>query len=348
MDDIYFRKTMSAILLVSLIILSLFILKSVIISIIISFLLVFIFSPVYDWFNKYIKSPNISAGLILLFLLLIIILPIWFLTPILIKQSLEIFKITSELDLITPLKSVFPSIFSSEQLTLEIASTLSSFISKMTNSLVNSLANIILDFPAIMLHLLIIFFTFFVVLRDKKVVVDYIKSLLPFSKEIEEKIFTYSKNVTAAVLYGQFVVGLLQGIILGIGLFIFQVPNALFFTLIAMFLGVLPIIGTAILWIPLTIYFFITNNHVAVWGILIFGLLSSNIDNVLRPIIVTKRTKIHSAIVLVSMIGGLFFFGIMGFLLGPLVISYLLILLEIYRGKAKPTSILEEPAKPSK
>ena len=348
MDDTYFRKTMSAILLVSLIVLSIFILKSVLISIILSFLLVFIFAPVYDWLNKYVKSPNISAGIILLFLLLIIILPIWFLTPILIEQSLEIFKETSKLDFITPLKSVFPSIFSSEEFAAEIGSIISSFTSKAANSLVNSLANIVLNFPAISLHLVIIFFTFFFVLRDKEIVVNYLKSLLPFSKEVEEKLFEYSKSVTAAVLYGEVVVGVLQGVIMGIGLFIFKIPNALFFSLMSMFLGVLPIVGTAILWVPLAIYLFVEGNSVAAWGIIIFGLLSSNIDNVLRPVIVSKKTKIHSAIILVSMIGGLFFFGILGFILGPLIISYLLILLEIYRGKAKPAVIVQESSASSK
>ena len=348
MDDTYFRKTMSAVLLISLIVLSIFILKSVLISIILSFLLVFIFAPVYNWLDKYIKSPNLSAGLILLFLLLIIILPIWFLTPILIKQSFEVFQLTHQIDFISPLKSIFPQIFASEEFATEIGSIISSFTTKAANSLVSSLAGIILNFPTIALHLIVIFFTFFFVLRDKEIVISYIKSLLPFSKEIEEKLFEYSKSVTAAVLYGEFIVGMTQGIIMGIGLFVFQIPNALFFTLIAMFLGVLPIVGTAILWVPLAIYLFVINNSIAAWGIVIFGLLSSNIDNILRPIIVSKRTKIHSAIILVSMIGGLFFFGIMGFILGPLIISYLLILLEIYRGKAKPALIIQEPSTSSK
>jgi len=347
MDDSNFRKIMSAILLVSLIILSVLILNSVLISIIIAFLLAFIFAPVYTWLDKKIKSPNISAGLIILVLLIIIILPIWFLMPLLLEQSYDIFQKTAGIDFITPLKSIFPPLFASERFSAEVGSIISSFTTNTANSLVNSLAGVILDFPTIMLHLVVIFFTFFFLLRDKEIIVSYIKSLLPFSKEVEEKIFEYSRSVTASVLYGEFVVGMLQGLILAVGLFIFQIPNTLFFSLIALFLGVLPIVGTAILWVPIAIYLFATNNPIAAWGIVIFGLLSSSIDNILRPLIVEKRTKIHSAIVLVAMIGGLFFFGIIGFVLGPLIISYLLILLEIYRGKAKPALVIQEPT-PSK
>ncbi|MEM3091069.1 MAG: AI-2E family transporter [Candidatus Pacearchaeota archaeon] len=342
MEDPNFKKIIATVLLIALIVLSILVLKPIFTSIIIAMLLAFIFSPIYDWLNKRIKNPNISASIIIISLLLIIIVPIWFLTPILLEQAYNIFQSVSKIDFVTPLKSIFPPLFASEKSATEIGTIISSFTTRITNSFVNSIAQIILEFPNIMLHLLVIFFTLFFLLRDKEIVINYIKSILPFSKEIEERIFINSKNVTASVLYGEIIVGMLQGMILSIGLFIFKIPNALFYSVIAIILGVLPIIGTLILWGPLAIYLFSINNTIAAWGIVFFGVLSSNIDNILRPIIISKRTHLHSSIVLISMIGGLFFFGILGFVLGPLVISYLLILLEVYRGKTKPEIIIRE------
>src|SRR3989344_1391834 len=285
----------------------------------------------------------ILAILVLKPVFISIILPVWFLTPIILNQSFSLFQATQQIDFVSPLQSVFPSLFASEQFSSEVGSVLSSFSSKVANSLVNSIAQIILDFPRIALQLMVVFFTFFFALRDKELLIDYVKSILPFSKEVEKKLFEKSKIITSAVLYGQVVVGIIQGIAIGIGFFIFGVPNALLLTFLASLAGIFPIIGTVIVWLPVAIYLFIAGNMVSAWGVVIFGLLSSNIDNFLRPIIVSKRAKVNTGILLVSTIGGIFFFGILGFILGPLIISYLLVLLEVYRGKPTPGLIIEKP-----
>ena len=83
-------------------------------------------------------------------------------------------------------------------------------------------------------------------------------------------------------------------------------------------------------------------NTIAAIGILVFGAISSNVDNFLRPMIVSKRTNLHSAIVIIVMIGGLFMFGILGVILGPLILAYLIILLEVYRKKTFPNILIRE------
>ncbi len=341
MEDALLRKTTSILLVCLLVGLSILILKPIFLAIVIALVLAFIFTPVYEFLNKRINSPNLSAGLIVILLLVIILLPIWFLTPILLEQSFSIFQATQQIDFVRPLQNIFPSFFASEKFSADVGTVISSFTAKAANSAVNFLAQIILNFPTIALQMAVIFFTFFFALRDKELILSYVKSVLPFSKEVERKLLEHSKNVTSSVLYGQVVVGIIQGIIAGAGLFIFGVPNALFLTMLAIFGGILPIIGTAIVWVPVTIYLFVAANDSAAWGVFIFGILSSTIDNFLRPIIVSLRTKIHSGILIVSTIGGIFVFGIMGFILGPLIIAYLLVMLEVYRGKPSPGIITE-------
>jgi len=342
MDDAYFKKITTTILLAVLIVLSFFLLKPILLSIIIGLIMAFIFSPVYDWINKIIKSKNISAVLICLLLVLLIILPIWFLTPILIDQSFKIYQASQQLDFVTPLKAIFPSLFASEAFSAEIGSILYSFVTKVTNSLVNSLSQLILNFPTLSLHFLVVFFTFFFVLRDKEQFISYIQSLLPFSKEVEKKLFESSKGIAISVIYGQVIIGIIQGITIGIGFFIFKVPNALFLTLLATLAGIFPIIGTAIIWLPVSIYLIMGGNSLSALGLVIFGLISSNIDNLLRPIIISKRVKMHPSLIFIGMIGGLFLFGILGFILGPLIIAYLLILLEVYRTKKSPEIFIQK------
>jgi predicted PurR-regulated permease PerM len=170
--------------------------------------------------------------------------------------------------------------------------------------------------------------------------VNYIKSILPFSKEVEKKIFENTYGLTASIIYGQIFVGLIQGIIVSLGLFLFGVPNALLLTLVACIAGIIPIFGPVVVWVPVTIYLIAAGNPFAALGMSIFGLISSVIDNILKPIIVSKRTSIHSSVILIGMVGGFFLFGMLGLILGPLVLAYLLVILEIYRNKKIPGAII--------
>jgi predicted PurR-regulated permease PerM len=204
----------------------------------------------------------------------------------------------------------------------------------------NSFAELLTNLPTLSLHLLVVAFTFFFALRDQDEIIAYIKSMLPFSKEVERKLFNYTKGITSSVIYGQIFIGLLQGIIVGLGLFIFGVPNPVFLTLAAIFASILPILGPFMIWVPVVIYLLIGGNNVAAWGVGIFGIIASTIDNIIRPIIVSKKTQMHSGLALIGMISGLFLFGILGLILGPLILGYLIIVLELYRNNKMPVFFL--------
>lgn len=341
-EGAYFEKVMTAIIIIILITLAFLLLKPILLAIVWGLLLAFIFAPAYKWVYKKTKSENLSALLIILLLAVIIILPLWFLLPILITQSLKVVQATIQMDFVGLLQGLFPSLFRSEALAAQISASLTSFTNTVADSITGSLTYMILNFPTLTLHFLVVLFTFFYVLRDEEEISDYVKSLLPFPKHIEKKLFEYSTDITKSVLFGTIIIGIIQGLIAGIGFIVFGVPNAVFLTLVAMIVGILPIFGTPIVWMPAAIYMFIAGNDVGGWGVVAFGLISSTIDNVLRPIFVSKMTKVNSGVVLVSMIGGVLLFGILGFVIGPLVVSYLLIILELYRKKPSGLIIQEE------
>ncbi|MBU2615690.1 MAG: AI-2E family transporter [Nanoarchaeota archaeon] len=331
--DENFRKIATVVIVASLIVLTFLILKPIIIPIVMALVLAFVFSPIYEAIYKKTKNKDISAIIIVVFLIIIIILPLWFATPFLLIQVTNIFQTVSNADIITPLKSVFPQLFVSESISSEIDYALYSFTTKTVNYFSDSLTSFIINFPIILLKLTVVFFTLFFVLKDKDKLKEYIGSLLPFSKDVEKKLFAHTSGITSAILYGHFIVGILQGLIVGIGLFLFQVPNALLFTIISIFAGIFPVVGVFIVWAPVVIYLFASGHLFSAWGMIFLGIIASNVDNLLRPLIVSRKVDISPSLVLISMIGGLFFFGILGVIIGPLVISYLLIILELYRGK---------------
>lgn len=336
------KRATVTILLLALATLSFLVLKPILLSILLAVILAVIFLPLHRLLFKVFKSNTISASLICVFLFLLIILPIWFLTPIIIKQSFQIYVASQQIDFITPLKTIFPSFFSSEQFSNEVGSIISSFIAKTTNNLVNWLSQVIINFPTISLHILVIFFTFFFVLRDHEYFSDYLMNILPFSREIKEKLFLSSQNIIYSFFYGEIIIGILQGIIAGIGFFAFGVNNAFLFTMLAIVAGILPILGTTIVWVPVAVYLVIGGNTIPAIGVTIFGMISNLIDNIIRPLFISRFTDLHPLLVIIGMIGGLFFFGALGFIIGPLIIAYAFIMLEIYRGKIIGGIFLQE------
>ena len=336
MEEEYIRRIVTALILVTLLILSFFLLKPLLLAIVIGIILAFIFNPVYEWILKKTHSKNLSATIICVLLFLIIFIPLWFLTPIILEESFKLFQTSQEFDFTAALKTISPSLFASEAFSAEIASTLHCFVTNLINNLMTALGGIILNFPRILLQITVVFFVLFFLLRDKEELFSYLRGLSPLPKDVEKKFIESSKGITISVIYGEIVVGIIQGLIIGAGFLIFEIPNALILTLLAILVGILPIIGTAIVWIPVAIYLIVQNNTAALIGIIIFGSISSWIDTFLRPLIVSKKTNIHPSVLLVGMIGGLFLFGILGFILGPLILAYLLIMLELYRNKKSP------------
>jgi predicted PurR-regulated permease PerM len=347
MMDVYFKKITAAILLLALLLLSFFLIKPIILSVIIGVILAFIFEPAYKWFLKITKRKSLSAMIVCAILILLLVIPFWFLIPVFIDQAVKFYTASQQMDFISPIKSFFP-LLASETFAEEVSSILSNFATKITNAIVNTLSDIILNLPNLLLQLAVVLFSFYFILKDKDQLFAYFRSLMPFSKEVEDKLLASTKGITVAVIYGQVIVGVIQGIIAGLGFFIFGVPNALLLTFIAALAGIFPIIGTVIIWVPVALYLLLTGNIFAAVGVIIFGSISSIADNFIRPIIVSRKSKIHPAILLIGMIGGLFMFGFLGFILGPLIIAYFLIFLEVYRDKKVKGILLQKDEGPDK
>ena len=345
----HFKEVVIIGLVVFLFFLAALILRPVIFSIIFAILLAYISFPVYSWVLKKLKSENLSAFFVCLLLLLIVLIPIVVIFSSLVGQAINLYVGIQTLDFTTLFKDATPSFFNLPELTTIIASSLNSYVPKIIAYFISKFSDFILNLPTILLQFFVILFVFFFSLRDGKKAIDYLKSLSPLSKEVENRFFNQFRDITNSVLLGQVVVGILQGLIAGIGYFIFGVPYALFLTLLTMLVGIIPLIGPWLVWIPVNIYLFMMGHTGAGLGLLIYGLVViSWLDTIVRPVIVSRRTEINSAIVIIGMIGGLFVFGILRLILGPLILVYVLLVLEIYRKKKLKDNIFlkevnEEP-----
>ena len=351
LDRDKFNNILIYLLIAGLFILAFLIIKSIISSIIFGVLLAYIFYPIYQWIYKKIKNKNISALIVCIGLLMLIIIATGIILGSLLKQIIEFSVYLKGVNWVNVIKTTLPEFIATSETSATIVKSLKSSLSMILEDFITQLGNLVLNIPAILLQLLIVFLIFFFSLKDGEEAFEYLKSLLPFKKEIQEKFFKQFKDITQSVLVGQIVVGVIQGIVAGIGYFIFGVPNALLLTLLTIIVGVIPIIGPWLVWVPVDVYLFATGMSGAGIGLLIYGLFLINwIDIVIRPMIVSRKTQINSAIVLVGMIGGLFVFGILGLIIGPLILGYILLVIEMYRkdkvGEDLIFKRLKEPKRP--
>jgi len=343
------QNLVAYILIIGLFILAIILVRPIMTSIILGVLLAYIFYPLYKWLLRQTKSKNISAFLVCMGLVFLIITITAIIISSLFSQVVELSIYFQGLDFKEVIRETLPNFISSSELSETIVNSLKSSLSGLLESFIDKLGQFILNAPVLLLQLLVVMLIFFFALKDGEEATAYIKSLTPFRKEIQDRFFNHFKDITQSVLVGQVVVGIVQGIVAGIGYFIFGVPNALILTILTMLIGIIPIIGPWFVWIPVDIYLFSIGRTGAGIGLLIYGLLLINLlDTIIRPMIISRKTQINQAIVLIGMIGGLFVFGVLGLLIGPLILGYVLLVIELYRKQGLEENIIFKKGKKHK
>ncbi len=184
----------------------------------------------------------------------------------------------------------------------------------------------------VLLGIFVTFFALFYFLRDGKEFKKQIIAVSPLLDRDDEHIFQKLERAVYSIVGGSLIVSVIQGVLTGIGFALFHVPDYTVWGSVAAVAALIPGVGTSLVIVPGILYLFFTGSTGYALGLLIWGLLAVGlIDNLLGPVLVNKGIKIHPFMILLSVLGGLTFFGLIGFILGPLVLAFLFALLEIYK-----------------
>lgn len=178
----------------------------------------------------------------------------------------------------------------------------------------------------------------FYFLRDGRELKRQIIAISPLGDADDEKIMRKMQRTIYAIFAGSILIGVIQGTLVGIGFWIFGVPSPALWGFIAAIAALIPGIGTSLVVIPGIAYLFLVGSSGPAIGLLIWGMLAVGlIDNFLGPIFMNRGIRVHSFMVLISVLGGLSFFGPIGFVLGPIILAFLFSLLDIYRTSHNST-----------
>jgi predicted PurR-regulated permease PerM len=165
-------------------------------------------------------------------------------------------------------------------------------------------------------------FVLFFVLRDGPRFANVAVQLLPIEPALRQKLWRHLIDVTRAVFMGIGVTALVQGVLLGIGFAIAGLPSPLVFGVLGALFALVPVVGTAIIWLPATLWLLSQGEpgyalFMAAWGILVVGA----VDNFLRPLLISGRVEVPTLAVFVGVMGGLAAFGFVGLFVGPIVLG---------------------------
>ena len=294
--------------------------------------LAIIFAPFYRWLLARMGQRHNQAALLTLVLsLVLVILPLSLLVMSLVQDAALVYadirsgKVDFRLyfqQMVNTLPNFLVKLLARfdlldiESLQAQLSSSVmegSQYIATRAINIGQGTFNFAISF-GIMLYLLFFF------LRDGSQLAAHVREAIPLSPHYKRHLFSKFITVIRATVKGNVVVAAVQGTLGGMIFWLLGIQGALVWGVMMAFLSLLPAIGAAIVWLPVAIYFLVTG---VIWKgvtLILFGVLVIGmVDNILRPILVGKDTKMPDYVVLISTLGGMALFGLDGFVIGPVI-----------------------------
>lgn len=280
------------------------------------------------------NHKNLSAFIVILMFAVVVITPSIFLATQVFNESKGIYlqltsnsntdyidKITSTIE--TPVRKLFP----------DFRVNIGQYAGIFANWITEHLSAILSSVIGIFTSIVFIFISMYFFLRDGEKFKKILISLSPLDDKYDELIFTKIKHTINSTVRGVLLIAVVQGVLSGIGLWVFGIPNPTLWGGVSAIASLVPGLGTAVVFIPAIIYMYVAGNvpfaiGLTLWG----GILVGLVDNILGPYLYSKGIEVHQLIMLFAVLGGISVFGPIGFLFGPLIIALFFALIDIYQN----------------
>ncbi len=323
-------------------------------AIVLALLLASVFYPLYSWTKKVLRERELLASLCMtLFILLILVIPVGWFIGTLSNEAFDFYQRSSNEVSLKHIQDIiendpvwaerFEKLGKMTGLTItpetveELASSIGKKIGLFLYSQIRSVASNLLSF---LIHFFLMMMTIFYLFRDGPRLKDYLVQLMPVPKEQLEKVVSKFQEMGSAVIVGNGMSGIIQGIFGGFGFFFFGLGSPFLWGTVITFMAFLPIVGATAVFVPAAVFIMLTGNTGLGLGFLIYNLCySSIVEYLVKPRLIGKGMQMNSLLVFIGILGGLKLFGILGIIYGPLIMTIFLTLAEIYRLEYKKSAI---------
>jgi predicted PurR-regulated permease PerM len=294
-------------------------------------------NPVQGRLRALGAHPTVAAGLLVLVTVAVILLPILGSIAILGQQSLAV------LDWVRPrlaraeLQTVLTETLPSRSPWLRdwlppLMPLVSDALDRLASAANTLIQGVVTGVTYALFELVIFTLMLFFLLRDGGRLRAELRQVSPFSDAQETQVFDHLSKTVKGVLQAMVVVPLVQGILAGVGFWIFGVPSPLVWGVMVVFAALVPVLGSPLGWVPAAVYLYVTGPLWPAVGLALYGtVVISGADNVIKPLLLKGTAQIHPMLGFLSILGGVISFGPTGLLIGPVVLSLVLSAFRIYR-----------------
>ncbi len=304
--------------------------------------------PLYRWMAHLFRGrESLASAVTLLILFLLIVGPLSALLGLVVKQALNVsehaipwlqerFGAAGSFDVHQWLVERFPLVGDLVPSQGQIVYSLGTAAKAAGGFLVTWASAFTAGTAGFFLHLFVMIYAMFFFLKDGRSILQKIFYYMPLRHEDEIRMLERFVSVTRATIKGTLLIGLIQGSLAGIAFYFAGIDGAAFWGTIMVVLSVIPGIGTALVWVPTVIYLYVIGSPVpatflGIWCAAVVG----TVDNFLRPRLVGRDAEMPDLLILIGTLGGLFLFGPIGFVIGPVVCGLFLTALDIYGAAFK-------------
>lgn len=295
------------------------------------------FYPLFKYLNKWIKNDYASAGITIFLSIIILIIPLAILSGLFVNQSVDYINYLNENNVFSKMSTELKE----QPFTVglydliqdqEIRASIKGMIKNGISMIAGNIPSIVGSLSSFLIKFFVAFVVMFFALIDKGKFLNFVKNFLPFKKSNLNKLEKESKNIINTVVYGMVLVAIIQGIVGGIGFFIFGLKGPILWGFAMAIASLIPIIGAFIIWVPASIYLMASGNLYSGIGLFIYGaVIISLSDNLSRMKIFGSLGKIHPLVTLFGILIGLPYLGIIGLVIGPLTVALFMNFLKIYK-----------------
>lgn len=309
-------------------------------AIVVAGVLAVLFQKPYEWFLKVTRArKGLSAFLVCLLTLVLIILPLVLLMGIVVTEIRDAYmqyladgtvlaRYLAQTEVL--LSSFgFPSL--GDQLLNQDA--LLGKLEQVGGMVVSIVQTVYTGMTQFVFWLFVMFFSLFYFLVDGKALVDRLVHLSPLRNRQERLLVRSFESIGRATIKGTLLIGLIQGALGTLFFMMAGLPSPVTWGVVMVVLSIIPMLGAGLVLFPTGIILLFSGDPIGATIVIVGGVFVSLIDNYLRPKMVGKDTAIHPLLVFFSTLGGLTLFGIMGFIIGPVIMALFLALLDIYEGE---------------
>ena len=298
-----------------------------------------IFAPLQRRLARRMPAP-LAAGLVILIAILLIVLPVGSLGGLIATQARDLAGGVISSSGIDRLRELHIGPY-------DVGAQIETLASRAVAWLGTGALGLLGTVARIGIQLTIAFFGLFYLLCDADGVWRTLGPFIPFSSENRERLKRRFKDVTVSTLIGTFATATVQGICVGLGFWVAGLPYAIFWGVVTVIVAILPVVGSGMVWGPAVVFLALNQRYLAAalfaaWGVVVVG----NIDNVIRPWVFRRYARIHPFLTVIGAFAGIKYFGLLGLLLGPLMITYFFELIRMYHAEylAEEPGAEERPA----